>query len=80
VLAGLVLAALVVAAAAAGRWGRPAALPLAVISCLWLLVNSPMEGRVLLEVTDTRGLTAADLAGLAGLLLALLAFVRPPRR
>jgi hypothetical protein len=80
VLAGWVLAAVVVAAAATGRWGRPAAVPLAALSCLWLLVNSPMEGSVLVEVTDTRGLTAADLAGLAGLLLAALAFARPPRR
>ena len=63
-LVGLVLVALVLAA----WWRRP--VPLAALSVLWLVVNEPMEGAVLFSVTDTRGLTAADLTGLAGLALA----------
>jgi hypothetical protein len=37
---------------------------------LWLLVNGPMEGPVLVEVAQGHGLTGADLAGLTGLTLA----------
>jgi len=78
VLPGLVLVALVVAAVAAGRYGRVAALALGGCSLLWLLVNKPMEGDVLVVVTDDHGLTAADLAGIAGVVLAvfLVAFPR----
>ena len=43
---------------------------LAVVSVLWLLVNGPVEGVVLLPVIADHGLTGADLAGLAGLALA----------
>ena len=75
-VAGLVLVALLLCAAAAGRWGRGAAVALAVVSVLWLLVNKPMEGSVLVVVSDTRGLTSADLAGLAGLVLAALTWRR----
>jgi hypothetical protein len=52
---------------------------LGALSVLWLLVNKPMEGRVLLVVTETHGLTAADLAGLTGLLLAAVLIVFPHR-
>jgi uncharacterized membrane protein HdeD (DUF308 family) len=76
-LAGVVLAALVGAGFVAGRWGRPGAVALASVSVLWLLVNGPMEGRVLVRVNETRGLTEGDLAGLAGLLLALVLLVFP---
>jgi hypothetical protein len=37
---------------------------------LWLVVNGPMEGVVLLKVTRHHGLTGGDLAGIAGLALA----------
>ena len=69
-LVGLVLAALVVLAAVSGRWGLPGAAALAVVSVLWLLVNGSAEGPVLWSVTANHGLTATDLAGLAGLAVA----------
>ena len=65
----VVLLALVVAAGTADRTGRPGAVVLAVVSVLWLLVNGPVEGVVLLPVIADHGLTGADLAGLAGLAL-----------
>ena len=69
-LVGLVLAALVVLAAVSGRWGLPGAAALAAVSVLWLLVNGKAEGPVLWVVTAHHGLTATDLAGLAGLAVA----------
>jgi hypothetical protein len=38
-----------------------------------------MEGEVLVVVTDEHGLTAADLAGVAGVVLAVLLLVFPRR-
>jgi hypothetical protein len=61
---------LVLAAAGAGRWGTVWAAALAVASVFWLLTNDLMEGEVLWAVTDTHGLTAGDLAGLTGLVVA----------
>jgi hypothetical protein len=70
VLAGVVLGALVLASFAAGRWGALGAVPLGLVSALWLLVNRPVEGRTLVEVSSQHGLTVADLAGVTGLGLA----------
>jgi hypothetical protein len=70
-LAAVVLCALVVVAGLGERWGRGGAAALAGVSLLWLLVNAPMEGVVFFTVSDTRGLTGADLAGFAGLGLAV---------
>jgi hypothetical protein len=70
VLAALVLAALVLAAGMSGRYGRRGALALALLSVVWLFVNGPMEGPVLLIVTRGHGVTGGDLAGLAGLAIA----------
>jgi hypothetical protein len=70
VLAALALAALVLAAGMSGSYGRRGAVALALLSVLWFVVNGPMEGPTLLVVTRAHGLTAADLAGLAGLGLA----------
>ncbi|WP_310962222.1 hypothetical protein [Nocardioides terrisoli] len=69
-IAGLTLVALVLLAATPARAGRRGALWLAAVSVLWLLVNGPMEGAVLWAPFATHGLTAGDLAGLAGLALA----------
>ena len=74
---GLVLGALVVAAVLAGRGGRPAAVLLGVVSVLWVLVNHPMEGETLLPLTHGHGFTAADMGGLAGLVLAVVLFAFP---
>ncbi|QNN54047.1 hypothetical protein [Nocardioides mesophilus] len=69
--AALLLLALVLAAGTLGRTGRQGAVALALLSVLWLLANSPMEGPTLVHVTGSHGLTGADLTGLAGLALAL---------
>ena len=69
VLAALVLVGLVLAAGMSGPYGRRGAVALALVSVLWLVVNGPMEGP-LLVVTPDHGLTGGDLAGLAGLGLA----------
>jgi hypothetical protein len=69
-VAGLVLVALVVSAAVAVPLGRAGAALLGVLSVLWLGVNGPMEGEVLVVVSKAHGLTAGDLAGLAGLVVA----------
>jgi hypothetical protein len=66
---------MVVSAGCAGRWGRPWAAVLAAASLAWLLVNKEMEGSILLTVSATHSLVAADLAGLAGLALAVLILV-----
>ena len=68
-LAGVVLAA--------SLRSRVGAVLLAALSGLWLALNGPMEGDILLTITADHGLTAADLAGLAGLGLALWQFLRP---
>ncbi len=69
-LAALVLVVLVLAARMSGPHGRRGALALALVSTLWLVVNGPMEGPVLLIVTRGHGVTGGDLAGLAGLAIA----------
>ncbi|MFC4787256.1 hypothetical protein ACT8ZV_22455 [Nocardioides sp. MAHUQ-72] len=81
-VAGLVLAALVVFAAVCPMLGRIGAVLLALMSVLWLLVNRSMEGVVIVPVTRLHGLTSADLAGLAGIAVAVwvwLAAGRPRR-
>ena len=50
---------------------RVAALALLVAATAWVLVNSPVEGPVLVEVTPNHGLTVADLPSLAAGLVAL---------
>jgi hypothetical protein len=70
VVAAAVLAGLVLAAGLSGRFGVVGAVALAVISVLWLLVNGPMEGPVLVEFSAGHGITGADLAGVVGLGLA----------
>jgi hypothetical protein len=76
-LAGLTLAALLVAAMLSGRFGRPAAAALGMLSVAWLFVNKPMEGPLLVPVSSTHGLVAADLVGITGLLLAAALLIKP---
>ena len=47
------------------------ALQLIALSAAWLLVNSPVEGRVLLEVVPRHGFTQADLGAVLPLALAV---------
>jgi len=77
----LVLVAMIVVAATGRRTGRAGAVALALLSLLWLLTNSPMEGPVLVSFTADHGFTAGDLAGVAGLAVAVWRFRKsPPRR
>jgi hypothetical protein len=78
-LAAVVLAGLVLLAGVSGRFGLRGAVLLAVVSMLWLVVNGPMEGVVLLKVTRHHGLTGGDLAGIAGLALAAVRAYRSTR-
>jgi hypothetical protein len=71
-VAALVLAGLVLSAGVnrdLGGWG-PALL--AVLSVWRLVVNGPVEGVVLVQVSEGHGITGADLAGVAGLAVAVL--------
>ena len=79
-VAAVVLAALVLAAGVSSSAGVGGALALATISVLWLLVNGPMEGKILVDVSATHGITGADLAGLVGLGLAAVQGARAFRR
>ena len=79
-LAAVVLVGLVLAAGLGGRYGLRGAAVLAAVSVLWLVVNGPMEGVVLLQVSEDHGITGGDLAGLAGLALAGLWAYRASRR
>jgi len=67
----LVLVAMVLVAGTLDRTGRIGAVALLAISVEWLRVNQPFEGRVLLVLLPTHGLTAADLVGLAAIGLAI---------
>ena len=69
-LASVVLACLVLSAGFSAQLGGRGVVLLAAMSLLWLLVNGPMEGAVLVKVSKQHGFTAADLAGVAGLGLA----------
>ena len=71
-LAALVLAGLVLAAGLSGRFGLAGAVALAAMSVLWLVVNGPMEGPVLVVLTPATASPAADLAGVVGLGLAVV--------
>jgi hypothetical protein len=66
-IAGLVLVAVIVLAAVSARTGPAGAVALAAASVVWLRVNGSAEGPVLWAATPKHGLTATDLAGLAGL-------------
>ncbi|HEY0507832.1 MAG TPA: hypothetical protein VGD12_07160 [Blastococcus sp.] len=79
-IAALVLVGLVLVAALSGTFGRIGAVALAGMSVLWLLVNGPMEGLVLLAVTRGHGVTGADLTGFTGLALAAYRWLVPLRR
>jgi hypothetical protein len=70
VVAAIVLAGLVLTAGLSGTLKRGGAAVLGAMSLLWLVVNAPMEGPMLVTFTPAHGVTGADLAGFAGLALA----------
>lgn len=78
VLPALILAAMVILAGTSNRWGRPGAIVLALLSIGWLLTNQKMEGPTLLSFTRAHGFTGGDLAGLAGLVIAVWRYVGSP--
>lgn len=55
-------------------------LVLLVAAVIWLLVNGPVEGPVLVELTPDHGLTVADLPALAAGAVALALLVSSRRR
>lgn len=59
------------------RWGL--AVGLVAAAALWVLVNKPVEGPILLAVSSSHGLTAADLLSIAAG-LAAVQLVRPRAR
>lgn len=78
----LVVVALLLRAAPpadAGRLRGAAAVVVAAVGAIWMLVNGPVEGYVLLSVTRTHGLTVADLPSVA-LFVASAVIARPRRR
>lgn len=76
--AALVLALLVLGAALAPLYGRPAAAFLAAASLAWLVVDQPMEGEILWVVLPTHALTAGDFGGLTGLVVATAVWIWLP--
>ena len=77
VLPALILAAMVLVAGTIDRWGRPGAILLGLLSIGWLLTNQKMEGPTLLSFTSAHGLTGGDLAGLAGIAIAVWRIIDP---
>ena len=77
VLPAVILAAMVLVAGTLDRWGRGGAVVLGILSIGWLLTNQHMEGPTLLSITQAHGLTGGDLAGLAGIGIAIWRIVDP---
>jgi hypothetical protein len=69
VIAGVVLVVLVLTARFTHRRGPRAGYLLIVVSVVWLVVDKTVEGPTIIGFTKNHGLTAADLAGLVGILL-----------
>jgi hypothetical protein len=76
VVLAAVLFLLVLAAGTLDRTGVPGAVGLLALSVLWVLVNGPMEGATLIDLGGGHGVTAADLASVAGGGLALERLLR----
>ena len=74
----ILLVVMLVLAAVSARTGRIGAILLAVVSGVWLLENQAFEGKILWVITPTHALTAGDLPGIAGGLIAAWCFFRGP--
>jgi uncharacterized membrane protein len=75
-LIAVTLAIAMVIAAVRARRSRWDAITLALLSVLWLLANQGFEGPLIWSLDSSHGLTASDLVGLAGLVVAGLSFLR----
>ena len=80
VLAGATLIGMLVAAGTGDRTGRPGAAVLGALSIVWFFTNQPMEGSVLVTLSETHGVTMADLVGLTGIGLAVWRWRQQGRR
>jgi MYXO-CTERM domain-containing protein len=66
--------------AIAGRRQWWAIAVLAILSVVWLLVDQNFEGRTVLHIVPSHGVTSADFVGIAGLIVAGLLALRSRRR
>jgi hypothetical protein len=71
VIAALALLLLVLAAYFSRGRGPRAGLWLVAVSVLWLVCNKPVEGPIMVTVSENHGVTGADLAGIGGVVLGL---------
>lgn len=78
-LAAVVLALLVLVAGTGDRTGRPGAVLLAGLAVLWTATSTPMEGPLLLFLSDEHGITGADLVSVIAFGLAVWRFVTTGR-
>lgn len=78
--AGIGLVALVAASCLASHFGRIGATVLAVVSCVWLVIDNAFEGGTILLVTPTHGVNTTDLAGVFALGYALWLWFAPRQR
>jgi hypothetical protein len=51
-------------------WRRWLAVALVAAAVIWILINQPVEGPVLLTLSATHGITVADLLSIAFLMIA----------
>jgi hypothetical protein len=70
VTVALVLVALVLLAGFSAETGLRGAIALAAVAVVWFLVNGRVEGPTLVTVAPGHGLTGADLAGIAAMVVA----------
>lgn len=73
----VLIASMLALSVAAFTWTPWAAIPLLVLSGVWLAVNSTFEGPVLVTlVRDRHGITVADLVSVVAAAAGLVALVR----
>jgi hypothetical protein len=80
VVAALVLVVLVVLAGFSAETGLRGVIALATVAVVWFLVNGQVEGPIVVTVVPGHGLTGADLAGIAALVVAAWRGVAAVRR
>jgi hypothetical protein len=80
VLTVLALVASMVLCGVLGLRQRLAIVVLALLSFVWLTLDSDFEGGVLISFTSYNGLTASDLVGIAGFVACVVLWWRLRRR
>ncbi len=79
VLLVVLVVLLLVALRGGGRAREVAAVLLVPVSVAWVLFNGPLEGPVLLTLSQTHGVTVSDLLAVVGVLVAAAVLARRPR-